>query len=42
MPKPKDLRLQNVSFQDALKRMISTPPPGKKAVKKAAKKRPAK
>jgi hypothetical protein len=38
MPKAIDLRLPGISFEDAVRRMISTPPPptSKKAKQKAA------
>ncbi|HTX21599.1 MAG TPA: hypothetical protein VMD27_07065 [Candidatus Aquilonibacter sp.] len=39
MPKPaQDLRLHGVKFEDALKRIISAPPPPEKRLKKALKK----
>jgi hypothetical protein len=38
MPKPaKDLRLQGIAFEDAVKRMIALPVPPKTAPKKPAK-----
>jgi hypothetical protein len=38
MPKPIDLRLHGVKFEDALKRIISAPPMPEKTAKKEAKK----
>ena len=38
MPKAIDLRLHGISFEDAMKRFINTPPmPAAKPVKKSAK-----
>jgi hypothetical protein len=37
MPKPIDLRLHGVKFEDVIKRMIATPPPPKTPTKKPAK-----
>jgi hypothetical protein len=38
MPKPKDLRISGVTFEDALRKVVSAPSPAKKQVKKAIKK----
>lgn len=38
MPKAIDLRIPGVSFEDALRKVASAPPPAKKQVKKAIKK----